>query len=73
MKGQLWHVKGQNLILKRSNLAWKRSNLIDIDPEIQIRPNLTIEFGLCNSKFQNLSEFEWICPSLVVCEYPNGL
>ena len=34
----------------------------------QIRPNSTIEFVICNLKFRNSNEFEWIRPSLLTTE-----
>ncbi len=43
--------------LKGSNLALKRSNSIEYVLKIRIRPNLTFEFGLCNSKFRSSNEF----------------
>jgi len=61
----IWIFKRLNLAFKKSTLTFKRSILNKFVHKYQIRPNSTIEIGLCNSKFRNLNEFEWIRPSLI--------
>jgi len=39
-------------------LTFVRSNSIELVNIIRIRPNSTIEFDVCNSKFENSSEFD---------------
>jgi len=54
----IWVFKRLNLAFKKLNLTFKRLILNEFDHKYRIRPNSTIEIGLCYSKFQNSNEFE---------------